>query len=93
MIAKGTQEYKMAAELAKRIEMNSHCPRTESNFDPLFERFARFVYNLTKIGGFAGEVAKTVDSSLNPHSYTWCRISSKQAWILACAAIENKIEY
>jgi len=93
MIAKGTQEYREAAALAKRIEMNSHCPRTESNFEPLFERFARFVYNVTKIGGFAGEVAKTVDSSLNPHSYTWCRISSKQAWILACAAIENKIEY
>jgi len=40
---------------------------------------------------FASNVAKTIDEKCTYPSFKIANMSSKQAWILACAAIENNI--
>ena len=45
-----------------------------------------------KLDAFAAKVAETINKTINPYAAKVANVSSKQAWILACAAVENNIE-
>ena len=95
MITKGTAEYKKASQLANEIADAASKERRNNNsvFEMYFEKVGRFVMGIQKVGGFASQVAETIDKTMNPYGFKVANVSSKQAWILACAAIENGIEF
>lgn len=93
MITKGTAEYQKAQELANKLEMQTRCPRSASNYTLVWEKFNGKMLEVAKLEGFAGEVAKTVEASMVPQAFNLAKMSSKQAWIIACAMVENGIEY
>jgi hypothetical protein len=45
-----------------------------------------------KTEGFASQVAETVAKTIDYYGFKIASISSKQAWIIACAIVENNIE-
>ena len=93
MITKNTPAYAKAQNIANELTAAASTGRiNRSAFDRNFEVVAKFTRQISALSTFAAEVAKTVYSSLNPLGYTVARVSSKQAWILACAAVENNIE-
>lgn len=93
MITKGTREYKKAQDYANTIQMAAQVKRTEGFwFTTNFDKLGSFLQSIIELNIFASQVAKTIDNSLNPYGYQVANISSKQAWILACAAVENNIE-
>lgn len=93
MITKGTQEYKKAQEFANSIQRVAEVKRTEGFwFETTFNKLGSFLQSIIELDIFASQIAKTIDNSLNPYGYQVANISSKQAWILACAAVENNIE-
>ena len=96
MITKGTAEYKKAQDMANWIAMQASCPNTMSNhttYEAVVEKFGRFISKVAKLDGFAGEVAKTVEASTLRAKGVVAYMSSKQSWIIACACVENGIEY
>lgn len=95
MITKGTNEYKAAQQMANNLAdyANTNRQGGASIWDLSYEKVARFLLAVKDLGTFASEIAKTVESSMNCYGYQVARMSSKQAWILACAAVENKIEF
>ena len=56
-----------------------------------YKAASKLANEIKKIEGFASKVATTIDSSMNPYNRLVAIISDKQAWILACCAIENNI--
>ena len=53
--------------------------------------FGRIIDAVAGLEGFAGEVAKTVAKTIGGPSVARC--SSKQAWIIACAIVENNMHF
>lgn len=51
-----------------------------------------FLRKVMALDCFAAQIAKTIDASIDIYGYKVANVSSKQAWILACAAVENNIE-
>lgn len=88
-------DYKTKQEVARRIESYANTERWNNNsfFDIAFNGLGRLINSIEKIDCFAAKVAETVDKTMNPYGYKVASVSSKQAWILACAAIENGIEF
>ena len=67
---------------------------TKYNYDGFqmgYECLSNVLREISKIDCFAAKVAETVFSKMSPFSFQVARISSKQAWILACAAVENNL--
>ena len=95
MITKGTSEYKKAQKLANLLTAVAAYERfnNASSFNLMFEPFYRFIRVIKELGTFASQVANTIDEKCNPFGFCIARLSSKQAWVLACAAIENNIEF
>lgn len=93
MITKGTQEYKKAQQMAGQIERAAKQSHVSSYFDMYFEALSRFLDKIMSLDCFAAQVAKTIESKMDGYSYYVASVSSKQAWILACAAVENNIEF
>lgn len=96
MITKGTENYAKAQKIANEIVVMAAYNRNgngTSMMEMAFNKIGRLVAGIAELNCFAAQIAKTVDSSMNPYGYQVARISSKQAWILACAAIENGIEF
>ena len=97
MITKGTEEYKKAQELATKLfdySKTKHASYSYTSYKIFCEMIGEFCNKIMRLGGFAAQVAKTVDDSiLADNKYQVANISSKQAWILACTAIENGIEF
>lgn len=93
MITKGSEDYKKASELANKIQEYAKCERwsNASYFDIAFEKLGEILNKVSKLDCFAANVAKTIDENMNPYGKIVAYCSSKQAWILACALIENKI--
>ena len=52
----------------------------------------KFCRKIEELDCFAAKVAKTVENSIEPFACTAARMSDKQCWILAVAAVENEIE-
>lgn len=93
MITKGTNEYKMAQQLAGQIERAAKQSHVSSYFEIYFEALSRFLDTIMALDCFAAQVAKTIESKMDGYSHYVASVSSKQAWILACAAVENNIEF
>lgn len=93
MITKGTEDYKKAQKLANQIQNYASTSRTNSFFNIAFEGLGRFIENIKDLGIFASQIAETVDKSMDVYGYSVANVSSKQAWILACAAVENNVEF
>ena len=90
---KNSANYKAAQNIANNLTSAAGVTRNahmmwESNGDAI----GHFCEKVARLGGFAAEVAKSVDATVLK-GFTAARISSKQAWILACAAVENDIEF
>lgn len=94
-IVKGTEAYKSAQEIANKIQAYAEKERWNNNsfFIIALEDLASFLRKIMALDCFAAQIAKTVDSTINPYGYQVARCSSKQAWILACAAVENGINF
>lgn len=94
MIAKGTADYKKAQEIANAISAAAMTTKINSAaFDWDFNKLGKFVFKMAKLNVFAAKIAETVDKTMNPYNYTVAKVSDKQSWILACAAVENNIEF
>lgn len=87
-------DYKAKQELARKIEQYANTDRRNNNsfYTIAFEAFGRFVYDLSQLDCFAAKVAKSVDATMGKYGKV-AKVSSKQAWILACAGIENNIAF
>ena len=62
-----------------------------SLFELFYDRMGDFLDKIKELNCFAAQVATTIESKMNPYGFKIANISSKQAWILACASIENNI--
>lgn len=93
-LVKGTADYKKAQALANEITLVASYNRKNNNtlFNIYIKDLYVFVGKIKNLGVFASKIAETIDSQCNPFGYQVARVSDKQAWILACAAIENNIE-
>lgn len=96
MLTKGSKEYKVAQGIANKLEDYASVERIKQSgwFMDAFYNVEDFLNDIKKLNVFASEIAKTVANSMDRWGNTFkvARISSKQAWILACAAVENNIE-
>ena len=94
MLQKGTPEYSEAQKLANEIVRIASKGRYNDNtlFNLYFDPFSRFLNQIEKTDTFGAQVAKTINEKMNPYGYQVANISSKQAWIIACTAIENNIK-
>ena len=95
MLTKGSNEYKKAQEIANELARAAKYNRATSNslYDIYFEKVGHFVEAVKKAGGFAANIADTVDKSMTLSPYRLANISEKQAWIMACSAVENNISF
>lgn len=92
MITKGSNEYKKAQEIANEIQSVASTKRTEGQwFEHQFNKLGCFLDKVIALNNFASNIATTIDKSMNPYGYQVANISSKQAWIIACAVVENNI--
>lgn len=85
--------YKEAQELSNRLQQIASYERWNNNnsYEMHFNPFYRFLSRIINLNVFASNVAKTIDEKCTYPSFKIANMSSKQAWILACAAIENNI--
>lgn len=101
MITKGTQEYKMAGEMARQIEVcandtgyaryDRYAAQMKREFGAMTLR--TFLEKVVALNVFASKIAESVLATMKPEYKKVALCSSKQAWCLACAAIENNIEF
>ena len=93
-ITKGTEAYAKAQKMANEIQGWAEKTRRNDNtyFNIGIEVMAAFLRKVMALDCFAAQIAKTVDASIDIYGYKVANVSSKQAWILACAAVENNIE-
>ena len=95
MITKGTEAYAQAQKIANKIQSYADMARwnNHSFFGIALESLARFLSDIMDLHCLAAQIAKTVDGTIDNHGFKVARCSSKQAWILACAAVENGINF
>jgi hypothetical protein len=95
MITKGTPQYTAAQKVANELQAYAATNRWNQNsrFDAAYEAVGRLVYEVSKLGGFASQICITIEKTMSPMGKQVAFISSKQAWIIACAAVENNIEF
>lgn len=94
MINKGTPQYTAAQEMANKITRIAGYERRNNStiYNVWYDPFGAFLDKVKKVDGFAAQVAGTVEAKMDPYGFKMANCSSKQAWIIACAAIENGIE-
>lgn len=94
-MTKGTPEYKKAQEIANAIQDYAATDRWNNNsfFEIAFNRLGAFIGKIQDLEVFAAQIANTIDKTMNPYGRKVANISSKQAWILAVAAVENNINF
>ena len=87
--------YRQKQAIARKIESFANTDRwnNHSFFEIAFNQFGKFINSIEKLDVFAAKVAETVNKSMNPYGQRVATVSNKQAWILACAAVENGIEF
>lgn len=92
-VTKGTENYKEAQILANELVKIASYERWNNNslFELFYDRMGDFLDKIKELNCFAAQVATTIESKMNPYGFKIANISSKQAWILACASIENNI--
>ena len=94
MITKGTEEYKKAQQVANQLQAVAAIEKWNSNsrYNLYYNDFYAMIQEAENTNTFAAQVAKTINDSSMSNTYNIARVSSKQAWILACAIVENNIE-
>lgn len=94
MLIKGSQQYQEAQKLANDLVKIASKSRMYDNtlFNLYFDPLAMFLNKIMEIKGFAADVAKTIENKMNPFGNQVAYISSKQAWVIACTAIENDVK-
>lgn len=95
MLTKGSKEYKAAQMLANSLEIrfNEYQRTTDITANNFNEEILASVIALNV---FASEIAKTVAASRRTDDERVCggyRMSSKQAWIIACASVEAGLNF
>lgn len=86
------EQYKSTQNLAEYIKMFSLRQRVnQQTFEQHFDKFGYFLEQIKNLDTFASKVAETVEKSMNVCGRQIAFVSSKQAWVLACAAVENNI--
>lgn len=86
-------DYKQKQEMARKLEGAAFTSRIDHNaFEAASNAIFRVLLKIEKLDCFVAQVALTVDKTCG-HGYRAASISSKQALILACAAVENGIEW
>ena len=92
-VLKGTENYKKAQTLANELVRVASYERWNNNslFELFYDRMGDFLDKIKELNCFAAQVATTIESKMNPYGFKIANVSSKQAWILACASIENNI--
>lgn len=92
---KGTESYTKAQQIANRLFQVAAYERRNDNskFGMFFDEFYRAILPVMGLNAFAAQVAKTVDESADPYGFKIARLSSKQSWIIACAIVENNIDF
>lgn len=94
MLTKGTKEYKRAQEIANAIVAAANSSKVSRlSFELSFNKLDSFLSKISHLNVFASKIAETVSKSMNPYNYYVARLSDKQSWVLACAAVENKINF
>lgn len=87
-----TTDYSKKQIVANEIVRLANVSRIDSNkYNYTTDRLAAFLEKVMKLDVFAAQVATTVYNNCG-HGYNVANVSSKQAWIIACAAIEAGME-
>ena len=91
------ENYEMKQKIARRISLYASTTpfgmrfQGRSAYDDAERYFYQFINKIVALEGtFASQVAQTVRSKTPDNRIAW--VSDKQAWILACAAVDNGIE-
>jgi hypothetical protein len=86
-------DYQLKCKVARSIEgASSHTKYDYDGFQFGYERLATVLNEVAKIECFAAKVAETILSKMNPFSFRVAFVSKKQAWVLACAIVENNLQ-
>lgn len=94
MLVKGSANYKKAQKLAEEIEGAAQCTKRDREYyDVEFASVEKFLNDVKSLNVFASNIAETVLNTMSFQNFQVAKISNKQSWILACAAIENNIEF
>lgn len=94
MITKGSNEYKKAQEIANKIQGWADTERMHTTlFHDASIELGCLINAVKKTDTFAAKIAETIEKSMRPNGFILANISSKQAWIIACAVVENNIEF
>lgn len=93
MIQKGSAEYARAQAISNRLASIASASRWNNNsyYKVVVDDFGKILDAVAGLEGFAGEVAKTVAKTVGGQSVARC--SSKQAWVIACAIVENNMHF
>lgn len=93
MLQKGSAEYTRAQVIANRLASIANTSRCSNNsyYRLVVDDFGMIIDAVAELEGFAGEVAKTVAKTVGGPFVARC--SSKQAWIIACAIVENNMHF
>ena len=94
-IEKGTSDYQQATSLANELQRVAAYDKWNNSIlkDIAYEPFFNFIEEVEKVNGFASQVAATIKSKMSAFNNQIAYVSPKQAWVLACAAIENNIKF
>lgn len=84
MLQKGTKDYRKAQLMANLFE-DACLDRKHYELFGMFLEEA--VHDIVKLNCFGAQVAQTIITAIE--KYGMPRVSSKQAWILACTAAEQ----
>ena len=57
-----------------------------------YEALSRFLYEIKRLNVFASKVAESIEGKMRNRSPRVAKISEKQAWVLAFAAVEHNIK-
>ena len=83
----------MKQQMARKIENASMVTRNNHEvYDCKSNSLGHVLDAIAKLDCFVAKVAETVNKSMS-FGYQVAKVSDKQAWILACAAVENNIEW
>ena len=87
-----TNDYKLKQAVANQITYCASKSRIDRNaYDYYTDLLSSLLDKVMKLDNFAAKVAETVDKTMC-RKYTVANCSSKQAWVIACAVVENNID-
>lgn len=94
MIQKGTDDYRAAQKIANDLQVMASYDNesvASCDFSMAKTEVEMFCKSIKSLDCFAAQIAETVLRTMARTYRIVAPVSSKQAWILACAAVENGI--